>query len=420
MDGKLEIHIPRFFTEERPPVQFTEERHDMCLSEHPLGSKLPGATRKLKKFPGPRVFNSLALGPGAPRRFEDYIYSDIPLFSLNVRTFTDGTLVSITHSHVTPDLLGFASVVHAWSLILSEKPELVPPFIGLREDGMKGLLDPPAKEMHVLSGRELTGWRLSYWGLRTLYESWSVRLENKMLCIPRSTMERIMIQCRSHVASEKNIEDTGKVPFISEGDVLAAISCRMNAQSQRPGSARNIMAMIAVDLRTRAKSAFRQDSAYVQNSTTAVFFDCPADEALELPLGKLALLSREAIIAQATEEQLKAYASLAADSVRKNDIVLLFGNKDMSLQLVSNWLKADLFEKMDFGPAILKEASVDDLVFKRGHPTYYHGGDSNDAPLLLPLFVVMGKDYGGNTWLSCVLPRRTWPRLIDFLKSFKE
>lgn len=136
----------------------------MPLSEHPVASKLPRATGKPATYRGPRAFTSLALGPSAPRKFEDYIYSDTPLFSLHVKTFTDGTLVSVSHSHMIVDLHGFAAVVNGWSLILAGKPEMVPPFVGLREDGMKGLRDPPAKEKHLLSGKALTGWRLAYWG----------------------------------------------------------------------------------------------------------------------------------------------------------------------------------------------------------------------------------------------------------------
>jgi hypothetical protein len=304
---------------------------------------------------------------------------------------------------------------------MAGNPEIVPPFVGPREDAIKGVLDPPTKEKHVLSENELTGWRLGYWGLRSLYESWSFRLENRMVCIPRNTMERIMVECRSQVVSEKNPEDTGEKLFISEGDTLAAIACRMNAHSQRPGSTRNTMTMMTLDPRTRVKSAFRQDAVHVQNSPTAVFFNCPADEALQMPLGKLAILSREAIITQATEEQLKAYTSLAASSVRENNMTVLFGDKDMSMQLVSNWLKANLFEKMDFSPAILNEAPVNEIGVKRGHPSYYHCGDpESDVPFLLPLFVVMGKDYDGNTWLSCVMPRRTWPKFLKYLDSFEQ
>lgn len=179
--------------------------------------------------------------------------------------------------------------------------------------------------------------------------------------------------------------------------------------------------MMAVDPRPRVKSVFRQDVACVQNSPTAVFFNCRANEALELQLGKLASLSREAITTQAAEEQLKAYTSLSAESVRATGMNVFFGDKDMAFHLVSNWLRADLFEKMDFSPAILKPAPADVLGGQRGHPTYYQAADSQsvDAPLRLSLLVVMGRDYDGNLWLSCVMPRQVWPKLLQFLDSFE-
>ncbi|RYP73398.1 hypothetical protein DL771_003666 [Monosporascus sp. 5C6A] len=421
-DGRLEIHIPHPFTKERSPLHFTKEHLDMRLSEHPLASKLPRARGKIATYTGPRAFNSLALGPGAPRKFEDFIYSDIPQFSLHVVTFTDGTLVNVSHSHMTADLLGFAAVVNAWSLILAGKPDMVPPFVGFQEDGMKGLRDPPTREEHVLSGKELTGWRLAYWGLWSLYESRRFGLESRLLCIPKSNMERLVVKCRSEIASKKDTVGTGKEPFVSEGDILTAIACRMMALNQRPGSTRNVMTMIALDPRTRAKSVFQQDAAYVQNSPTAVFFNCPANKALELSLGELALLCREAIMTQATEVQMKAYTSLSAVSMRESRMNVLFGDKDMAFQLMSNWLKANLSEKMDFGPAIVKEAPGSELGGKRGHPTYYHATDpeSVDASLLIPLLVVMGTDYDGNKWLSCVLPKQTWPKLVEYLHALEE
>jgi hypothetical protein len=76
---------------------------------------------------------------------------------------------------------------------------------------------------------------------------------------------------------------------------------------------------------------------------------------------------------------------------------------------------------MDFSPAILKEAPTNELEGKNGHPIYYHCGDpGSEAPLLLSLFVVMGKDFDGNTWLSCVMPRRTWPKLLEYLGTFEQ
>ncbi|KAI8633244.1 hypothetical protein F5Y19DRAFT_294609 [Xylariaceae sp. FL1651] len=421
-DGRLEIHIPRPFTDERPPLHFTKEHIDTRISEHPLASQLPRATGELVTFPGPRTFNPLALGPGAPRKFEDYIYSDLPQFSLHVKTFTDGTLLSVSHSHMTADLMGFTAVVNAWSLILAGTPERVPQFIGFHEDGMKGLRDAPANEKHVLSGKEVTGWRLAYWGLWALYESKRLELESRLVSIPKNKMNRIMAECRSQIASDRNTGYTGKMPFISEGDVLAAVACRATAQNQYPGSTRNIMTMIALDPRSRTKSVFQQDAACVQNSPTAVFFECASNKALDLSVGELALLSREAIMTQATEEQMKAYSAMSAQSVRDSNMNVLFGDKDMSLQLISNWLKAKLYDAMDFGPTIVKEAAESKTGGKRGHPTYFHGTDpeSVDAALLIPLCVVMGTDYDGNKWLSCVLPKQVWPRLLECLNSLDQ
>lgn len=404
-------------------MHFTKSHHDIRMSEHPIASKLPLATGKVAIYPGPRAFHSLVLGPGTPRKFEDFIYSDLPQFSLHVTTFPDGTIVGVSHSHMTAGLSGFTAVANAWSLILAGKSDVVPPFVGFHEDGMKGLLDPPTEEKHVLRGKELTGWRLAYWSLRLLYESRRSPLEYLVLCIPKSTMGRVIAESRSSISFEKSISTTStdKEPFITEGDVLAAIACRSLAQNQQPGSTRNIMTVMALDPFFRANSAFRQNAAYVQNIPTAIFFNCPASKALEASLGELALLARDAITSQATEEQIKAYMSLSAASIEKNGMKVFFGDKDMALQLMSNWLKANLFETVDFSPAIVKEAPEGEPGRKRGHPTYYHCGDTGDIdePLLVPLWTVMGADYHGNIWLSCVLSRHTWLKLCEFLESFE-
>jgi len=410
-------------------VHFTKEHLDMHISEHPLASQLPRATRDIASFPSPRAFNPLALGPGAPRKFGDYIYSDLPQFSLNVKTFTDGTLVSVSHSHMTADLMGFSAVLNTWSLVLAGKGKLVPEFVGMHEDGMKGLYESssvPQQQKHVLSGQEVTGWRLAYWGLWTLYDSRRLNLEGRLVCIPKDKMGRIMTTCRNQLTSARKTSISDDVPFISEGDVLTAIASKMTAEDLKATSTsnRNVMTAIALDPRSRAKSVFRQDAAYVQNSPTAVFFSCASSKARELSVGELALSAREAIAAQATEEQMKAYSAMCAESVKSTKSNVLFGDKDMAFQLVSNWLKGKLLEKMDFGPAIVKEAEASSSISKggkshhrRGHPTYFHGTDPEDVdgPLLIPLYVVMETDFEGNKWLSCVLPKRIWPKLLDYL-----
>ena len=418
----MEIHIPRPFTNERPPVHFTKQLFDMRLDEHPLASKLPRDTGKVDTFLGPRAFNSLAMGPGSPSSFDDLINGDRPQFSLHVNTFKDGTLVGVSHSHMTADLLGVTAVINAWCLELAGKSDQVPPLGGVHEDGMKGLYDPPTQEKHVLAGKELTGWRLAYWGLWALLESKRTTLESRILCIPKSKMQKLMAHARSGITGrggDATPSQDGRDPlFISEGDVLAALACRLNAQSQPPGSTRTIMTMMALDPRTRAPSAFKEGVSYAGNSPTAVFLECAADRAIGMSLGDLALLSRKSIETQATEEQMKAYSVLSVESVRKSNSNVLFGDKDMSFQLMSNWLKASLFDKVDFSPAIVKEGP-NTPGRKRGHPTYYHSADpgSVDGPYMLHLLVVMGADHDGHIWMSCVLPEQTWSRFLKYLEE---
>ena len=179
------------------------------------------------------------------------------------------------------------------------------------------------------------------------------------------------------------------------------------------------MIWMAVDPRTRIRS-FNRDAAYVQNSPTAVFFICPANRATELPLGELTLEVRKAVTAQATEEQLKAYTCLSVDNMKTSGSPVIFGDKDMAFQVMSNWLKADLFNKMDFSPAIVKEAASEAAGGKRGLPTYYQSSDPGiQTPTFLAhLVVVMGTDHNGDTWLSCLLPRKSWENILEYLRRF--
>lgn len=403
-------------------MHFTQQHHDSPMMEHPLAAKLPRSSGKLATYPGPKEFCSLGLGPETPRNIDDFVFSSKPQFCLHVQTFTDGTLVSVTHSHMSTDLMGWASILEAWSLVLAGKPEAVAPMVGYREDAFDGLWNATPKQRHVLGNKVLDGWRLKYWGLRSLYDSWYCRdVHSRTLCVPRHTMEKLMQEARSQTVVEVDTTALGpKYPFISEGDVLAAVACRILAQYHGRDSSRQLATIMAVDPRSRAKSVFRHDAAYVQNSPTNIYFFCRANEVLEQPLGKMALLVREAIAAQATEEQLKAAASLSVESMKTTKLPVIFGDKDMATQFVSNWTKGNLAEKMDFGPAVVRDAAPGPRNSKQGHPVYYQASDPshNTVSVISSVFVVVGKDYDGNTWFSNSLPGKMWSDLMEYLGQF--
>ncbi|KAF4966992.1 hypothetical protein FSARC_5400 [Fusarium sarcochroum] len=418
-DGSLEIHVPKETSEQRPAVYFTREHHDLPISQHPLASKLPQPTGKIATYPGPKDFCSLGLSSETPRNIDDFVYSDKPQFCLHVQTFTDSTLVSVTHSHISTDLMGLASIFEAWSLVLAGKPEAVAPMPGYRQDVFDGMWNPPPKERHVLTDKVLDGWRFKYWGLRSLYESWRYsNIQSRTLCVPRSSMDKMMEKARGQLDLQAAPECK---PFISEGDVLTAIACRLLAKYQGNSSSRELATIMAVDPRSRAQSVFSQNMAYVQNSPTNVFFFCRADKVLSMPMGKLALLVRESIQTQTTEEQLKAATYASVDYMRANKMPVIFGDMNMAAQFMSNWTKGKLTEKMNFSPAIEREAAPETRRGERGHPVYYQASDPshNTVSVISSVFVVVGKDCEGNTWFSNSLPEEMWSDLMEYLDQFR-
>ncbi|KAF5640136.1 hypothetical protein F25303_7162 [Fusarium sp. NRRL 25303] len=415
-DGGLEIHVPREFTEDRPAVYFTQEEFETPMSEHPLASRLPKPTGSISTYTGPKEFCALGLRPETPRNMDDFVHSDMPQFCLHVQTFTDGTLVNLTFSHVTTDLMGLSAIFEGWSQVLAGKPEAVIPMPGYRKDVFDDMLKSPPKEQHVLADKILDGWRFKLWGLRSLYESWrSGNIQSRTLCIPKETVGRMMQQARGHLEEE----EIDNKPFISEGDIFAALSCLMLAKYQGRGTNRELATIMAVDPRSRDRSVFLPDKAYVQNSPTNAFVFCHANEILDLPLGKLALQVRQAIQAQTTEEQLKASTALSIESMKTNNMPVVFGSTNMAAQFMSNWSKGDLAEKLDFSPAIEQEVSSETRRGKRGHPVYYQASDPghNTVSAISSVFVVVGKDYEGNTWFSNSLPQKMWTDLMDYLEQ---
>lgn len=383
------------------------------MSEHPLASKLPQPTGQVKLYSGPKHFCDLGLPPGMPRTLDDYVYLGAPQFCMHAHTFTDSTLVCITFSHMTMDLMGMIALLEAWCSVLAGKPEDVKPLKGYHEDPFKGLWESPAKEKHMFADKILAGWRFKYWGIRSLYEAWrGPEVRTHTLCVPDHVMQKLVQEARSQIDNKES--DRNK--FISEGDILTAAACKVLARSQGPGSTRELATILALDPRSHAKSVFRPDEAYVQNPPSNVFFFCRADVALETPLGQLALMVRRQIAGQAKEEQLKAAARLSVEAMKSTNMAVIFGDKDMATQFVSNWSKGPIAETMDFSPAIVKEAAPGPWRGKRGHPVYFQTSDPghNTVSVISSVYSMLGKDYSGNRWFSIALPKTLWGDWMEF------
>ncbi|CAG9978478.1 unnamed protein product [Clonostachys byssicola] len=416
-NGKTEVHIPTPFTEARPSILFSKESHQMRMCDHPEASKLPEASNEPKTFPSPRNYISLALGPDAPRTFEDFIHSDHPQFSLHVVTFEDGTLVSVNFNHMTTDLGGFAAVIDAWKLVLAGRPEAVPKFEGFRDDPMAPLYtgEPTEKIRHGLP--HLNGFGLISWAMRQMLEFRFYPAESRTLCIPAKIADALLKEAKDQAASE-GTDSQGKPMFASEHDVIIALINRFIAEGFPSGSQRNIVTLMAVDPRPRAKSVFRDDAAYVQNAALGAFVQCSAPEALTLPTGKLALRSREALSTQSSEGQFNALLWMAHDHIKKTGNTPLFGDSSMAFVVVSNWSKAALMDRMDFSPAVVKQAKNERSARKPGHPVYFQSQSIDEGSFSTSIVVIMGRDRDRNLWLFGDFQSHVWSKFTDYLRTY--
>ncbi|KAH7153389.1 hypothetical protein EDB81DRAFT_758338 [Dactylonectria macrodidyma] len=401
-DGKAEVHVPCPFTKERPSLHFTKEHHDIRMANHAEASQLPEASSQPTTFLGARHFSSLALGPGAPRTIQDYFQMDVPQFSLHVVTFTDGTLVSINFNHVTSDLGGLIAILKAWTCILAGKPEEVAPFIGYRDDPMVELYRP----------KEPTTIKLILAQTQLEVETWWTGLDGRMICIPKKAIDSIIQDARDHVALKADTD-----LFVSENDVVMAICNRLLAS--RLALNRSIVNLIVVDARSRVKSVFRDDAAYVQNTNSAAIFLCQANDALELPIGEIALRSRLAVDEQCTEEQLKSTAKHTYDSLVATGNPLVIGKDISSLfMVVSNWSKAGFLDKFDFSPAIVKPSATARPGAKPGHAVYFHSQPLSKGFFSMNMVTIMGRDLTGNFWLSGEFSAATWDSATEFFREY--
>lgn len=369
-------------------------------------------------FPSPRNYKSLGLGPGSPTCFDDYLYSDHPQFALHVVNFTDGTLVSVSFNHLTSDLAGLMAIMNAWQLVLAGKPEAVPSFKGLYEDSMAGLYKAQTTEKYLLADKQLSGWELAAFGLRLIFESWwNSPIDSRLLCVPKKTMDAFVQAARDQVPQTMGSINDGTSPrFISENDIVVALATKATAQSLSPS--RPITVLQAVDPRSRVKSVFDQNAAYVCNAPGVAFVFYSSQKAVDKSISELALDGREALQSLVTEEQMKAVAALAAKAMAATGNPPIFGEHNTRLLVSSNWSKAAFLEKVDFSPAIVKSPESGRHRGKPGHPVYYHCQSMESGLFTTNVVVIMGRDLEGNFWLLGDQPSHVWPALLAQLEKY--
>jgi hypothetical protein len=407
-DRKLELHVPKTFTKERPAVTFTHQAFAAKLDEHPLARRLPTARSQPCVLSGPAEFRAFAARPGAPTKLQDFLDKDIPQLSLHITSFQDATLVALSWHHAVMDAMGQRALLHGWSLMLAGQQ--VPPVTGAHEDVLYKAAgsEIAQRETLTLEDQRLKGFRLLRGVLWLLWDTiWNRDVSSGTVFLPSDAVAKLCARAREDLDKDA-ITDS----FISEGDVLVAWCSRMVALS-RTGS-RPINVITPIDVRPRLPGMVDPEAVYIQNMLAAAQMVLTT-EAARGPLGRTALAHRRVLKEQATTGQLLAF-------LRTTRQLWDDGGNGMfacmppsaTLLTMTNWTKADFCQTVDFGPAVIKQGEDNKTRRNKLGTMVYHHAQMLERESIIR---ISGKDHMGNYWISGSLPPMAWRTMEEDLKT---
>jgi hypothetical protein len=394
----------------------TNIQHEMSISDHETASKLPRTADKPTIFPSPDLFSSFVRSVDAPKKLDDWIYSDRPQLSIHTVSFDDATILTITWPHTLADVMGIAIFLNAWTALLRGDPSAVPKLQDFRSNPLTllGQRTLPVKYMHfgdVLGPKD----RLCFAGLYILDRLRYRREERRTICLPASCLQNLRRAALDELSTPMFLEGKS-IPFVSEGDVLLAwwVRTLYGALGLRPN--KTIMVCNVLNLRTSLHETFMSvGSVYMGNALCMSPTFLKGRQILDEPLGQTALRIRRSLSKQRTTEQVEAMAALQLQAIERTGYPALVGDPQMLILPCSNWHKARLFD-MDFSAAVCPDSSKPNAQrsLNVGKPSYVNG--IHYSPLSLRnVLSVIGKDAAGNLWLTGVLRTGAWTQIQEQL-----
>ncbi|KAJ0107003.1 hypothetical protein J7T55_011098 [Diaporthe amygdali] len=429
-NNKLEIHVPKKFTSERPASMLTRVSYsDISISEHPLASSLPKETETPSIQHSPLDFLDLSLGPRSPLCLEDYLKSDIPHMNIHIVSFKDATLVSVTWPHVLGDIMSASAICEAWSLVMAGRESEVPAFLSAGDEDILATAgqNPNFSDRHILQGQQLAGVWFLIWVVRYFLDIllWP-NMESHSIYLPPKAVAKLKAKATMAIKAElpeaKPSIASHASPFVSTADVVFSwIICLAGRATFPKGSRRSVMIGFPCDVRDRAPSIFpsakKEVGVWVQNASPPLLTTVPARDLLaEHGMARVAQSIRHAIITQGTETQIHAQYRLARQTYQNNGLPPLFGDTSQFAINGTNWTKANFFEKVDFSPAVIKDAGLNDKHGQKrtknalvngyharpsrvGKPVYLHANElappGTHQPLSRNLAYLVGTPAGG-------------------------
>ncbi len=415
--GRLEIHVPRTFTDQDPPFTYSHRDHTTeAFDDDETRRAFP------KTASGPQVYarspdaDTSVFAPGSPKTLQEHINRGLPQLGLHITTFSDATLVELAWPHTVMDGTGQRELLAAWSLALAGRAQEIQPLLGAREDVVWAIAGQYTDEQlgpSVARDRALTGLgRLVFfcrlfWRLLT-----GPRADWRIFYLPRTVLGRWR---RQDVARLPPDPKTGEPPFVSDGDLVCAWLVRLAAAAGRSPRTRYVVAG-SVNCRARIPALRDAPGVYVQNLLGLYWASIGAEDVAgpSSSIARIALAHRAEVAAQTTETQVLHHfrrRRAAAEKAQAPPGVPVYCRADAVPVLCNNLAGLRIGAAADFGPAVVPGADGTREP-SSGRVVSHHYLSTDDRNRPAPYFICLDQDEGGY-WIRGKASAATWGRIIQ-------
>lgn len=329
-NGDLEYYFPEAActNESYQVITYSHVAYATTAAQHPTACYIPEpATGRPSVVVDPDRLEDLFRPEGAPTKMSDYLKSDIPQIGLHIVSFLDKTIVTVYFPHTLMDGMSMAPFLDAWIMAFSNHTSKIPqPFRTggyaheLSNDPLAEFGRQPTVE-HVLASRQMSIAGIAGWMLHNV-TSFFTGLENRMVCVPASTMTRLHEEAILDSAVDRAGDEPP--PFLSDGDVLCAWWTRLLLAAEvvphNPDktivlnsaySLRKILFDSQVDPDGVQETQLAPSSSNVYVSNLVAFFNVilTAGDILQQPLYRTALASEELPRIRSTVSRINSFFS---------------------------------------------------------------------------------------------------------------
>lgn len=352
--------------------------------------------------------------PDFPSRVQDLIDRRLPQLVLQVLSFCDATVVTISWPENLVDDVSLRVLLDNWSLVLTGRKHAVANILGSERDVLEETVTQAEEKGPLMKTSHPARMTWSQWLVPEWWKAWrQPRLQRRMVFIPELIYDEFLSEVRAELSDMVSIEGDFQAK-VSDADIAFAWVSKMQGQGQL--QPRTVINRRAVDLRRRIPGLRSRSGHFLQNLTLSAHSQLSPHD-LNDSVGKIALKQKRCMDEQSSEEQ---WLALAKTAMEKNApqvcaAVMTGGDPAACTLDFCDLTLQRIFSAADFSSAVVRQGDFTRPRFNVPGTMISAYSLRMDLPPTEPACKVIGIDTDGNFWMCCQLEASVWVRMEEEL-----